>query len=102
MVSNEKNNGHEKKSKDVVPVGGYFQCEQCRGYYELKPGESVEDYKICYCGGKLKYFERVNLDDDEDILEKYYLLLKNFFKIIVILVILAMIPVIVWYFQIRH
>ena len=98
----DKNNGQLEKSKDVVHVGGYFQCDQCRGYYELKPGESVEDYKICYCGGKLKYFEPVNIHDNEDSLEKYYLLLKNFFKIIVILVILALIPLIVWYLEIRH
>ena len=102
MASNKDDNGQLDSSKKIVPVGGYFQCEQCRGYYELKPGESIEDYKICYCGGKLKYFERVNIYDNEDSLEKYYLLLKSFFKIIVILVILALIPVIVWYLEIRH
>ncbi len=102
MASDKENNGQSEKSKKIVPVGGYFQCDQCRGYYELKPGESIEDYKICYCGGKLKYFERVNIYDDEDSMEKYYLLLKSFFKVIVVLVILAIILAIYWYLEIRH
>jgi hypothetical protein len=33
----------------------YLECEKCGGNYELKPGESLEDFEECECGGKLKY-----------------------------------------------
>lgn len=34
---------------------GYLVCDECGGYYELKPGESAADFDKCDCGGKLKY-----------------------------------------------
>jgi hypothetical protein len=40
---------------------GYLVCEKCGGYYELRRGESPEDFDNCQCGGKLKY-----VDDLED------------------------------------
>ncbi|HEX7467539.1 MAG TPA: hypothetical protein VF324_02980 [Methanobacterium sp.] len=36
----------------------YLVCENCRGYYELQKGESVEDFDACQCGGKLRYDKR--------------------------------------------
>ncbi len=34
---------------------GYLICNKCEGYYELQPGESVEDFILkCNCGGELK------------------------------------------------
>ena len=32
-------------------------CEKCNGIYKLKDGESLDDFKSCKCGGKLKYIE---------------------------------------------
>ena len=32
----------------------YLVCEKCGGYYELKSGESADDFDKCNCGGKLK------------------------------------------------
>jgi hypothetical protein len=34
-------------------------CENCEGYYELKPDESLEDFESCECGGILRYLEQV-------------------------------------------
>lgn len=43
---------------------GYLICDQCGGYYELKEGESPEDFEInCECGGILKTINN---------LEEYY------------------------------
>jgi hypothetical protein len=57
---------------------GYLICDKCRGYYELQPGESPEDFDLtCKCGGSLHYDtiqDRKNLPEensDED---------KEFFK----------------------
>lgn len=36
---------------------GFLVCEECGGYYELKQGESPEDFDTCQCGGKLKYIQ---------------------------------------------
>jgi len=33
----------------------YLVCENCDGYYELKEGESGDDFKACECGGNLIY-----------------------------------------------
>lgn len=34
----------------------YLYCIECEGIYELKPGEYPNDFDICQCGGKLKYY----------------------------------------------
>lgn len=40
---------------------GYLVCDKCKGYYELKDGESPEDFENeCDCGGKLVYAERID------------------------------------------
>lgn len=33
----------------------YIVCETCGSLYKLQKGESLEDFKACNCGGKLKY-----------------------------------------------
>ena len=35
----------------------YLVCKKCNGYYEIKEGESPEDFAHCQCGGELKYIE---------------------------------------------
>jgi H+/Cl- antiporter ClcA len=40
---------------------GYLICDKCGGHYELKSGESPEDFVKCECGGALEYVE--NLDN---------------------------------------
>lgn len=40
----------------------YILCEECKGYYELQKGESINDFDVCQCGGNLKYIN--SLDDD--------------------------------------
>lgn len=41
---------------------GYLICENCRSYYELKEGESPEDFlDKCECGGKLRYAENIDI-----------------------------------------
>lgn len=36
---------------------GYLICDKCGGQYELKDGESPDDFDKCECGGKLNYSE---------------------------------------------
>lgn len=33
----------------------FIICEDCGGYYKLEPGESLEDFSKCQCGGTLRY-----------------------------------------------
>lgn len=44
---------------------GYLRCEKCKGYYKLKPGESLKDFDICECGGELKYTSRILTQDKQ-------------------------------------
>lgn len=37
---------------------GYIVCEKCGGHYRLKEGETLGDFKICHCGGKLEYAKK--------------------------------------------
>ncbi len=39
---------------------GYLLCESCAGYYELKSGESADDFVECQCGGKLFFSTKKN------------------------------------------
>lgn len=39
---------------------GYLFCQKCGGYYELKEGESLDDFAHCSCGGSLTYTENIN------------------------------------------
>jgi hypothetical protein len=38
---------------------GYLICERCAGYYQLKEGESPEDFGRCHCGGHLNYVDEI-------------------------------------------
>lgn len=33
----------------------YIVCDNCKGYYRLESGESLEDFAECQCGGRLRY-----------------------------------------------
>lgn len=44
----------------------YVICEKCSGYYELKEGESPEDFDRCQCGGNLIYTENLKESSKED------------------------------------
>ena len=33
----------------------FIVCDDCGGYYKLEPGESLEDFAECQCGGHLRY-----------------------------------------------
>jgi hypothetical protein len=39
---------------------GYLFCQKCGGYYELREGESVDDFAHCSCGGSLIYTEKID------------------------------------------
>jgi hypothetical protein len=40
---------------------GYLICDTCQGYYELKNGESPEDFNSkCECGGNLEFKDKIN------------------------------------------
>lgn len=44
--------GHQEPPKS----GGYLTCEKCGGYYQLQPGESLDDFSdVCDCGGHLEF-----------------------------------------------
>ncbi|WP_321421080.1 hypothetical protein [uncultured Methanobacterium sp.] len=39
---------------------GYLVCNKCGGYYELKDGESPDDFDLtCECGGTLEYVDEL-------------------------------------------
>lgn len=49
----------EKTSKKPkTDAGKYIVCENCGGYYQLKKGESLDDFESCHCGGELKYAKK--------------------------------------------
>ena len=39
---------------------GYLICEKCGGSYQLKEGESIDDFEGCQCGGKFKYANSID------------------------------------------
>jgi len=47
-------------SRDDDLANGYLVCDKCNEYYQLQPGESLEDFTDeCECGGKLKYYKDI-------------------------------------------
>ena len=44
---------------------GYLVCKDCGYYYELKPGETANDFDGCQCGGKLLYRKHLNSGIDD-------------------------------------
>ncbi len=54
-----------QKRKIRNETRGYLFCENCKGYYELQPGESAGDFESCQCGGELKHRKTLNITKDE-------------------------------------
>jgi hypothetical protein len=40
--------------EDNPDYGDIIVCKSCGSYYKLEPGESVDDFESCHCGGGLK------------------------------------------------
>ena len=40
--------------EDNPDYGDVMVCKSCGSYYKLEPGESVDDFESCHCGGELK------------------------------------------------
>jgi len=61
------NNPYHYRSSDNFE--GYLVCFNCSGYYELKTGESPDDFEECECGAELHYYsdleEFISWDMDE-------------------------------------
>lgn len=49
----------------------YVLCKECKGYYVLQEGESINDFGNCRCGGELEYVEThsENLNKNQDLNE---------------------------------
>jgi hypothetical protein len=45
---------------------GYLVCEKCSGYYELKEGESINNFESCECGGELTYHNSIEFLNEEE------------------------------------
>lgn len=46
---------HDSQMEETIHQG-YLVCNRCGGYYQLKPGESPDDFtNECQCGGKLEH-----------------------------------------------
>jgi len=46
---------------------GYLICDTCHGYYELKNGESPEDFSSkCECGGNLEYKSSISSNQETE------------------------------------
>lgn len=43
---------------------GYIVCDECGSYYELKRGETPDDFTTCHCNGKIKYVKYLNNDEN--------------------------------------
>ncbi len=44
------------KYQEPSELGSYLVCDKCGGYYQLQPGESIDDFSdVCECGGRLEY-----------------------------------------------
>jgi hypothetical protein len=50
-----------QKQKIQSGNGGYLFCENCKGYYELQPDETLADFESCQCGGKLKHLKTLDI-----------------------------------------
>jgi tetratricopeptide (TPR) repeat protein len=61
-----KRNAKQIKKEIEITEGGYLLCDECKGYYLLDKGESIDDFHSCRCGGELKYVKT-----HEEVLNKY-------------------------------
>ncbi len=65
-----------QRKRNLNYANNWIGCQKCGGHYKLQNGESLDDFKECQCGGKLKYAddisESINLELQEKELEKKY------------------------------
>jgi hypothetical protein len=59
-------------------IMSYIVCKKCGGYYELKGGESLENFDKCQCGGDLSYTEKLPQKQEEN--DKPKLICSNCLK----------------------
>jgi hypothetical protein len=58
VVTSEEIKLKLRNKREGISTNGYLVCDTCQGFYELQPGEKVEDFnRNCDCGGTLEYFE---------------------------------------------
>ncbi len=51
----------------------YLVCDKCGGLYELQPGEKTENFDLkCECGGKIKYKESIEVDNQSKYFDKSF------------------------------
>jgi hypothetical protein len=36
---------------------GFLKCKSCGECYQLKPGELLDDFESCTCGGELEFYD---------------------------------------------
>ena len=69
--------GEILEAEDSISYG-YLLCPNCQGYYQLKNGESPEDFESCECGSRLEYLETLpkvinkTYDDDDMVNNNIY------------------------------
>ncbi|MGB9936839.1 MAG: hypothetical protein ACPK7O_03910 [Methanobacterium sp.] len=61
ITLNELKNIYNKTHAKKKEYKGYLVCRSCSGYYELKNGESPDDFKGCECGNALEYHENIDI-----------------------------------------
>jgi Family of unknown function (DUF5518) len=99
--------GKITSTKSTDESTDYLICNKCGGYYELKEGESLEDYEGCECGGQLKYSpsiltgnesedyisDKSSINNEKDKLSFINFRNKKFLLIISILALIIMMPI---------
>ena len=62
--------GYVRRIIDSRKPDRYIICESCNGYYKLEEGESLDDFELCRCGGKLRYAEDSFMSKEKPKLKK--------------------------------
>ena len=58
MVTSAEINQKLHNKREGITTNGYLVCDTCHSYYELQPGEKIQDFNLnCECGGTLEYFK---------------------------------------------
>jgi hypothetical protein len=68
----------------------YLLCEKCGGYYELREGESPDDFESCQCGGNLTYYKTESKLKKKGIKKNKLLFIVPF--IIVVILAVSLLP----------
>jgi hypothetical protein len=77
----------------------YLVCNKCGGYYELQPGDSLDNFDL-QCGGRLKYYN--SLDNHYNKNNQESNLIKLILIILAILLIFGILGIILTYFYELH